>query len=151
MFTSGGVRGSWDRLGEVLRGVHIWGDLSQQLNNIAGVPYRSTTHVEPDTSPLVRKVAAKAQEWGVLVCKHGRKKKGGLTKDCLKEGLEILCPDKGETHGRFATFLRDAISFVLEKRPLQEETDEVACTEVSRPVIIADSNGEGGAGNSPEE
>ena len=53
----------------------------------------------------------------------------------MKEGLENLYPEKGENHGRFPSFLREAVSFVRDKKPLTEEHDDVERAEATRPVL----------------
>lgn len=142
LFTARGVRSSWDRLGTISPGVHIWADIAKQLSSVVGVSYRSTTHVDPDTSSLVSKVAKKAQEWFLLTphpMRPARKVTGGLTKDCLGEGESDLNPDKRETQGSLAAFHRGIAASILMGEVMTGEVDSMHSSESAQPDTAAES------------
>lgn len=130
--------------------MHIWSNIAKQLCSIVGVPYRSTTHTDPDTSSLVRKVAKKAQEWYLLSphpTRPARKAKGGLTKDCLREGENDLNPDKRETQGSLAAFHRGLSASILTGEVMAREVDEVRSAEPDPPGTAAERSNGGGEEN----
>ncbi|KAI0044358.1 hypothetical protein FA95DRAFT_1608635 [Auriscalpium vulgare] len=65
-YVSRGVRASWDELSNISPASHIFASLKKTFRTTIGVGYKGLSHTDPDTSPLVRRVAKAAAEWSLL-------------------------------------------------------------------------------------
>ncbi|KAI0039255.1 hypothetical protein FA95DRAFT_1477495, partial [Auriscalpium vulgare] len=64
-YVSRGVRASWDELSNISPASHIFASLKKTFRTTIGVGYKGSSHTDPDTSPLVRRVAKAAAEWSL--------------------------------------------------------------------------------------
>ncbi|KAI0042500.1 hypothetical protein FA95DRAFT_1525335, partial [Auriscalpium vulgare] len=88
-YANRGVRASWDELANISPASHIWSRLMKTFRTAIGASYRGSTHIEPDTSALVLRVAAAAKDWSLLVPDRKRKAKK-RTVDVFRVGLDRM-------------------------------------------------------------
>ncbi|KAF9219318.1 hypothetical protein BS17DRAFT_717832, partial [Gyrodon lividus] len=61
-FAGKGVYATWDRLGDISATVDLLQNVRKQVGRALGIAYHGSTHITPDTSASIRKVAYKLGE-----------------------------------------------------------------------------------------
>lgn len=135
-FASKGVYASWDRLGDISASVDLLQNVRKQVLRALKTTYHGITHIDPDTSAAINKIASKVGELELHTIKSDR-----AENELIKPIIDTLAVgEKKLKSSTLATFNRKAKG-MMAGNGFDAEVDEI-------PGLPVDFNG---ASDEPED